>query len=69
MHRFKTREVIAELMDLREARTYLAAAGTRAGMAKRNGKILRDIRSATEVARDYGITEARVRQIRAALKK
>lgn len=68
LHRFKTREVIAELMDLRESKKYLAAASSRAGLAKRNGKILRDIRPATEVAKDYGITEARVRQIRAELK-
>lgn len=69
-HRFSTFEVLPQVVKAagsgNTASTAKAAAASAARWA-RDRSIARDLRPASQVAKDHGITEARVRQIRASL--
>lgn len=64
-HRFTTLEVLPTALNRRDLAATARAAATAAARWARDLLIRKDKRSATDVARDHQITEARVRQIRA----
>ncbi len=65
-HTFETREVhLTQLANKREMDCAIRNIKRRVAMFQRNAKIAADPRPAKEVAEDYGITQNRVRQIRA----
>lgn len=67
-HRFSTAEVpLTLLADKRETACALRNIERRVALYNRNMAIAQDTRLAKVVAADYGITDARVRQIRASL--
>ncbi len=67
-HRFTTAEVpLTLLADKRETECALRNIERRIALYKRNAAIALDSRLTKVVAAEYGLTEARVRQIRASL--
>jgi hypothetical protein len=67
-HRFQTVEVYpTQLADARDMACAIRNVNRRIAHFKRNIAIARDTRSTKDVAADYGLTDARVRQIRASL--
>lgn len=68
-HRFTTVEVVPSVVRERDYATHLRAAAGRATRHRRDLRIVEDARGASAVAREHGLTEARVRQIRAAARK
>lgn len=65
-HRFTSKEVPAAMVaPARERRSALSAIERRVQLWVRDRAILRDLRPLREVAAEHGLTEARVRQIRA----
>lgn len=67
-HRFITAEVpLTLLADKRETECALRNIERRVALHNRNAAIAQDDRPAKVVAAEYGITDARVRQIRASL--
>lgn len=67
-HKFQTVEVYpTQLADAREMACAIRNIQRRVSRFKRDIAIARDTRAVKEVAADYGITDARVRQIRASL--
>lgn len=63
-HRFPTVEVVPGVVSAKDFRAYQRGAALRAKNWVRDRRILDDLRGSTAVAREHGITEARVRQIR-----
>ena len=65
-HRFITMEVLPQVVKAAGASMVATARAATASAARwvRNAAIARDTRSAAEVGKQHGITEARVRQIR-----
>lgn len=69
-HKFMTAEVhLSQLADKREFDSATHAINLRILRFNRDAAIRRDARSNRVVAEEYGLTEARVRQIRARLAK
>lgn len=68
-HRFMTFEVLPQVIKAagQNVAATARAAQDRVARWRRDHAIARDLRPAAQVARDHGITEARVRQIRAAM--
>lgn len=64
-HRFTSIEVVPSVVHAKDYRAYVRGVAERAKTWPRDRRILEDSRSSTVVAREYGITPARVRQIRA----
>jgi ribosomal protein L44E len=65
-HVFSTVEVHkTQLADAREMACAIRRIKRRVDLYARNNKIIQDKRSNKEIAKDYGLTESRVRQIRA----
>lgn len=68
-HKFATFEVLPQVVRAAAGNAAATARASKASAARwaRDRAIARDTRPATQVAADHGITEARVRQIRASL--
>jgi hypothetical protein len=67
-HALRTHEVYTNMLaDAREMNSALGHTARRVERWARDQRIARDERPSKEVAAEYGLTEARVRQIRAAL--
>lgn len=64
-HRFATVEVVPGVINTKDYRAHLRGAAERARNWTRDRRIVEDPRGSVTVARDYGISDARVRQIRA----
>ena len=66
-HKFVTTEVhLSQLADKRELDCAIRTIDRKVALFRRNCAILDDVRPLKEVAAAHGLTEARVRQIRAA---
>lgn len=65
-HLFTTIEVLPAVVSKRDLRGNMRAAKASAARWQRDDSIRRDPRSATQLAKVWGISEARVRQIRKA---
>lgn len=68
-HRFSTLEVPPGVVSQKDYRAFRRGAALRARNWTRDRYIVADPRGSTTLARDLGITEARVRQIRAKARK
>lgn len=64
-HRFSTVEVLPSLVSGREYRRHLRAVVERERIWARDLKIIADPRGSKATGRTYGVSEGRVRQIRA----
>lgn len=64
-HKFTTFEVVPEAVSRRELQASAKTQLQRAKLWRRDEAIRKDPRPATQVAMSYGLTEARIRQIRA----
>lgn len=64
-HRFSSVEVPAFVVNQKDYRAFQRGARLRARNWARDQRVLSDPRGSTTLARELGITEARVRQIRA----
>lgn len=68
-HRFATVEVVPSVVNAKDYRAHLRGAALRAKNWVRDRRVADDPRGSTAIARELGLSEARVRQIRARVRQ